>query len=79
MFTFRLKWLFCLLLIVSIGLMWRNWFASTEYTANRLLDLEKQMYGMEYSEFLGNIPPPPRTSDVPLASNEAEPRDKDRR
>ena len=37
MLTYRLKYLFCLTLLVGIVLMWAMWYRADELTANRLL------------------------------------------
>jgi hypothetical protein len=35
--TFRLKYLFCLILVIGVSLMWWTWYSSSELTANLLL------------------------------------------
>ncbi|MFT5524115.1 MAG: hypothetical protein ACI9G1_000631 [Pirellulaceae bacterium] len=37
MLTFRLNFLFCLVMVVGVALMWWQWACRTEFTANRLL------------------------------------------
>lgn len=35
--TFKLKYLFCLVLVVGVALMWDVWYSISELTANQLL------------------------------------------
>jgi hypothetical protein len=54
--TFRLKYLFCLILVVGVALMWGTWASGTPRTANRLLVLKECLLSMTYSDFLAEVP-----------------------
>lgn len=65
MLTFRLKYLFCLVLVIGVVLMWWNWSSSYELTANRLLEVREKLRSKELptAEFRGTSRPPP----IPIA------------
>jgi hypothetical protein len=72
MLTFRLKYLFCFVLVVGVALMWWTWANGTDETANRLLVARERSktvnLPMAYNDVCDSLGLPPKLMSKAIIS-----------